>query len=83
MPLFGTLIQLTITVLFPIFLGQIVRSYTNFRGHYLPLNAISQGALLFVIYTTFCDTFMVPETGLSAADVLLSVFLGKTGYICV
>lgn len=64
-------------MLFPIFLGQFVRTYTNFRGHFLPLSAIGQGALLFVIYTTFCDTFMVQETGLSAPDVLLTVFLGK------
>lgn len=77
MPLFGTLVQLTVTVLLPILLGQLVRTYTSFRGHFLPLNAIGQGALLFVIYTTFCDTFMVPETGLSAPDVLLTVLLGK------
>lgn len=54
-----------------------MRTYTNFRGHHLPLNAIGQGALLFVIYTTFCDTFMVPETGLSAPDVLVTIFIGR------
>lgn len=42
----------------------------------MPLNTISQSALLFVIYTTFCDTFLVPETGLSAVDVLFTVFSG-------
>lgn len=75
-PLKGTVIQLTVTVLFPIVIGQLIRKYTSFRGHNLPLNTIGQCALLFVIYTTFCDTFMVPETGLSASDVLVTVFLG-------
>lgn len=76
-PLAGTVIQLTLTVLLPLFLGQIIRKYVGFRGHSLPLNTISQCALLFVIYTTFCDTFMTPETGLTASDILISVFLGK------
>ncbi|KAJ8967029.1 hypothetical protein NQ314_003146 [Rhamnusium bicolor] len=73
-PLLGTVIQLTITVLMPLLFGQGIKRFTNFRGHRLPLNTISQCALLFVIYTTFCDTFLVPETGLSALDVLFTVF---------
>ncbi|KAJ8956124.1 hypothetical protein NQ318_016579 [Aromia moschata] len=73
-PLLGTIIQLTTTVLMPLLLGQGIKRFTNFRGNRLPLNTISQCALLFVIYTTFCDTFLVPETGLSALDVLFTVF---------
>ncbi|EFA08480.1 sodium/bile acid cotransporter 7 [Tribolium castaneum] len=73
-PLLATIIQLVTTVLIPLFLGQIIRNFTGFRGHTLPLNTIGQCALLFVIYTTFCDTFETPEHHLSAADVLASVF---------
>ncbi|RZC38860.1 PPDK N, DUF4137, and/or SBF domain containing protein [Asbolus verrucosus] len=73
-PLLATVVQLTTTVLIPLFLGQIIRNFTGFRGHTIPLNSIGQCALLFVIYTTFCDTFETPETGLSALDVLLTVF---------
>lgn len=58
----------------PLVLGQIIRNFTKFRGHSLPLNTVGQIALLFVIYTTFCDTFETPETSLSALDVLLTVF---------
>lgn len=65
------------TVLMPLVIGQIIKNFTNFRVHHLPLNSISQFALLFVIYTTFCDTFLVPETGLSALDVLFTVFAGR------
>lgn len=61
----------------PLLIGQGIKASTNFRGHRLPLNTISQCALLFVIYTTFCDTFLVPETGLSALDVICAVFSGK------
>lgn len=68
--------QLTVTILLPLLLGQLTRKHTSFRGHGLPLNTISQCALLFVIYTTFCDTFVTPETGLNASDILVSVFLG-------
>ncbi|KAF5303292.1 hypothetical protein FQA39_LY10031 [Lamprigera yunnana] len=74
-PLLGTVIQLSITVLIPLCLGQCIRRYTAFRGHHLPLNGISQCALLFVIYTTFCDTFNIPETGLTASDILVTMFL--------
>jgi sodium/bile acid cotransporter 7 len=70
------MIQLVTTVLIPLFMGQIIRNFAGFRGHTLPLNSISQCALLFVIYTTFCDTFETPETGLSAPDILASVFSG-------
>ncbi|XP_044763891.1 sodium/bile acid cotransporter 7-B-like [Coccinella septempunctata] len=72
-PLLATVIQLTTTVLIPLIIGQVVRNFTNFKEHKFPLNTIGQAALLFVIYTTFCDTFLVSETGLSAIDVLITV----------
>ncbi|KAF5294331.1 hypothetical protein FQR65_LT10784 [Abscondita terminalis] len=74
-PLLGTVLQLSATVLLPLCVGQCVRRFTDFRGHNLPLNTISQCALLFVIYTTFCDTFSMPEGGLTATDILSTMFL--------
>lgn len=74
-PLMGTVVQLSVSVLLPLLGGQLVRRYTEFRGHKLPLNAISQFALLFIIYTTFCDTFNVPDAGLMATDILLTMFI--------
>lgn len=62
----------------PLIIGQIIKNFASIQLHSLPLNSISQCALLFVIYTTFCDTFLVPETGLSALDVLFTVFSGKS-----
>lgn len=79
-PLIGTIIHLVTTVLMPLLIGQIIKNFTSFRLQQLPLNSISQCALLFVIYTTFCDTFLVPETGLSALDVLFTVFTGLFFY---
>lgn len=76
-PLAATFVQLTSTVLFPIIIGQLIRKYTSFRGHNLPLNTIGQCSLLFIIYTTFCDTFLTPEVGLSASDILVTIFLGR------
>lgn len=72
-PLVGTVIQLTTTVLTPLILGQVIRNFTSFKEHKFPLNTIGQSTLLFVIYTTFCDTFLVSETGLNALDVLITV----------
>ncbi|KAF2900778.1 hypothetical protein ILUMI_05408 [Ignelater luminosus] len=74
-PLLGTVVQLSVTVLFPLLLGQSLRKFTEFRGHNLPLNGVSQCALLFVIYTTFCDTFHNPDTGLYATDILVTMIL--------
>lgn len=73
-PLFGAFLQLTSTVLMPLAIGQLLRKFVRFQGR-LPLDALGQVALLFVVYTTFCDTFSTPEAGLSAPDVLLTVLL--------
>lgn len=73
-PLFGTVLQLLVTVILPLSIGQLIKRFTRFRGHNLPLNSISQCLLLFVIYTTFCDVFLVPETGLDALDVIFTIF---------
>ncbi|KAK5638242.1 hypothetical protein RI129_012537 [Pyrocoelia pectoralis] len=74
-PVMGIVLQLSVSVLLPLCAGQLIRCYTEFRGHRLPLNTISQSALLFIIYTTFCDTFNMPESGLIATDILLTMFI--------
>ncbi|GJQ79772.1 hypothetical protein Trydic_g23244 [Trypoxylus dichotomus] len=74
-PIFTTVFQLIMTVLLPLLLGQLLKKYSDIREHNLPLNMISQLALLFVVYTTFCDTFMTPDIGLDAIDVLITVAL--------
>lgn len=66
--------QLTVTVVLPLLLGHAIKYCTKVSAHKVPLSSISQCALLFVIYTTFCDTFSVPETELSALDVLFTIF---------
>ncbi|XP_017770286.1 PREDICTED: sodium/bile acid cotransporter 7-like [Nicrophorus vespilloides] len=73
-PLMGTVVQLITTVLGPLMLGQAIRNCTSFRGHTLPLGTVSQLALIVVIFTTFCDTFETPEMGLTASDILITVF---------
>lgn len=78
-PLLDTITQLVMTVVFPLFIGQGIRNNTEFRGHSLHLGTVGQCALLFVIYTTFCDTFLEAESDLSTADVLITVFLGNVG----
>lgn len=55
--------------------GQTIRAYTKFRGHGIPLSGIGQCSLLFIIYSTFCDTFISPELGITAVDVLVTVLL--------
>lgn len=76
-PLMSTVLQLITTVLVPLIAGQIVRNYTGIKSylHSIPLSVISQLALLLVIFTTFCDTFIQPETGLTASDILVTVLL--------
>ncbi|XP_044739282.1 sodium/bile acid cotransporter 7-B-like [Chrysoperla carnea] len=74
-PLVNTIIQLIITVLGPLVIGQLIRKFSKFRGHGIPLNNIGQILLLFIIYTTFCDTFMTHEMGLSAIDILVTIVL--------
>ena len=75
-PISNTIFQLVVSVLIPLLFGQVIKNFIPMRGHKLRLGAVGQVALLFIIYTTFCDTFLAPEVGLSALDVLITVFLG-------
>lgn len=74
-PLLGTVVQLLCTVLTPLLVGQCIRRYSSWRWHGGSLNTVGQCSLLYVIYTTFCDTFAQHEIGLNAVDVLVTIFL--------
>lgn len=75
-PLASTVLQLSITVMGPLLVGQVWRRCAPTPHTLLaPLNALGQAALLLIIYTTFCDSFESRDYGLNAVDVLLTVFL--------
>lgn len=77
----NSLFTLGQTVLLPLFLGQFVRHYGLLREiHKFPVSAIGQSALLFIIFTTFCDVFKMHDATMNASDVLITVILGKIYY---
>ncbi|XP_022190136.2 sodium/bile acid cotransporter 7-B [Nilaparvata lugens] len=65
------------TVLLPLLVGQTLRStgLLKYGVHQLPLSSIGQMALLFIIFTTFCDAFRTHDIPMNAADILITVFL--------
>lgn len=74
----NSLLTLGQTVLLPLFIGQAVRHFGVMRGlHKLPMSALGQSALLFIIFTTFCDVFKMHDAAMNASDILISVMLGK------
>jgi sodium/bile acid cotransporter 7 len=72
------MIQLGSTVLLPLIFGQLARKVAGnwARNNASFLGILSQAALLLVIYSTFCDTFIAETGHLEASDVLLAVLLG-------
>ncbi|KAG8225802.1 hypothetical protein J437_LFUL005609 [Ladona fulva] len=77
-PLSNCMFQLILTVLAPLVFGQLMRN-TGIQGFHKVHKhsaALSQTALLFIIYSTFCDTFSGrEEAGMSAHHVLSTVAL--------
>lgn len=64
------------TVLLPLFIGQVIRYFGVMRGiHKLPLSTLGQSALLFIIFTTFCDVFKMHDAAMNASDILITVML--------
>lgn len=61
LPIFKVFKSLTITVIFPIIVGQIFRQNRKVKNFLdqkkPPFGTIGSAILLFIIYTTFCDTF--------------------------
>jgi sodium/bile acid cotransporter 7 len=71
-PFASIFMQLSMTVLVPLLIGQVVRRFTKewLERKTLPFGAISSGILLTIIYTTFCDTFSKADGQFSGSAVL-------------
>lgn len=66
------------TVLLPLLLGQLARRYGLTAFVYkFPLSTIGEIALLFIIFTTFCDALHNNDAGMNASDILITVTLGN------
>ncbi|XP_037537741.1 sodium/bile acid cotransporter 7 [Nematolebias whitei] len=65
------------TVVVPLILGQVCRSYLRefLDRKKPPFGAISSAVLLMIIYTTFCDTFSNPNIELDPTSLLLVVII--------
>ncbi|XP_064404202.1 sodium/bile acid cotransporter 7-B-like isoform X3 [Halichondria panicea] len=79
---------LSITVLVPLFLGQIVRRVMKawLEEKSPPFGTISSCILLFIIYTTFCDTFNSSDSDIavsSVVKVIVLVFSCQCVFLCI
>ncbi|KAJ8262159.1 hypothetical protein GJAV_G00163160 [Gymnothorax javanicus] len=69
--------QLFVTVVVPLFAGQVCRRFVKdwLERRKPPFGAISSGVLLMIIYTTFCDTFSNPSIDLDRLSMVAVVFI--------
>lgn len=76
--LMNSVLVLYQTVLLPLCCGQLSRRY-GLAGlvYKLPLSTVGEVALLFIIFTTFCDALKTHDVGMNALDILITVGLGK------
>jgi sodium/bile acid cotransporter 7 len=81
-PFASIFMQLSMTVLVPLLIGQVVRRFTKewLERKTLPFGAISSGILLTIIYTTFCDTFSKADGQFSGSAVLRVAIIGTHIY---
>uniref|UniRef100_A0A3Q2ZQL1 Sodium/bile acid cotransporter n=1 Tax=Kryptolebias marmoratus TaxID=37003 RepID=A0A3Q2ZQL1_KRYMA len=72
--------QLFMTVVVPLILGQVCRSFLRdfLERKKPPFGAISSAVLLMIIYTTFCDTFSNPSIELDPTSLLLVVLISQS-----
>ncbi|XP_064404200.1 sodium/bile acid cotransporter 7-B-like isoform X1 [Halichondria panicea] len=87
-PFVSVFAQLSITVLVPLFLGQIVRRVMKawLEEKSPPFGTISSCILLFIIYTTFCDTFNSSDSDIavsSVVKVIVLVFSCQCVFLCI
>ncbi|XP_046681910.1 sodium/bile acid cotransporter 7-B-like [Homalodisca vitripennis] len=75
--LLNSVLVLYQTVLLPLCLGQLSRRYKLITAFVprLPLSTIGELALLFIIFTTFCDALKTHDIGMNASDILITVAL--------
>ncbi|XP_034234578.1 sodium/bile acid cotransporter 7-A-like isoform X2 [Thrips palmi] len=74
-PFRSTIVQLGVTVVIPLLVGQAVRAIGMLHHTDLPTSEIGQVALLLIIYTTFCDAFLEHDAGMDPVDILVTVML--------
>ncbi|XP_068961576.1 sodium/bile acid cotransporter 7 isoform X3 [Petaurus breviceps papuanus] len=69
--------QLSVTVVVPLIIGQIVRRYIKdwLERKKPPFGTISSCVLLTIIYTTFCDTFSNTNIDLDGLSLLIILFI--------
>ncbi|XP_045432242.1 sodium/bile acid cotransporter 7 isoform X5 [Pipistrellus kuhlii] len=69
--------QLSVTVVVPLIIGQIVRRYIKdwLERTKPPFGAISSSVLLMIIYTTFCGTFSNPNIDLDKFSLVVILFI--------
>ncbi|KAG8005949.1 Sodium/bile acid cotransporter 7 [Nibea albiflora] len=69
--------QLFMTVVVPLILGQVCRSFLRecLERRKPPFGTVSSAVLLMIIYTTFCDTFSNPNIELDPTSLLLVVLI--------
>ncbi|XP_044537340.1 sodium/bile acid cotransporter 7 isoform X4 [Gracilinanus agilis] len=69
--------QLSMTVVVPLIIGQIVRRYIKdwLERRKPPFGTISSCVLLTIIYTTFCDTFSNTNIDLDGFSLLVVLFI--------
>ena len=76
-PVLNIVKSLTLTVVCPLLVGQLIRPYirTWMERTNPPLNSIGSFMLLMIIYTTFCDTF---SSDVNAIDPMELIILSAT-----
>ncbi|KAM9836446.1 sodium/bile acid cotransporter 7 isoform 3-T3 [Aulostomus maculatus] len=76
-PFSSIFLQLFMTVVVPLILGQVCRKFLRdfLERRKPPFGAISSAVLLLIIYTTFCDTFSNRHIQLDATSLLLVVLI--------
>uniref|UniRef100_A0A3Q3WU68 Sodium/bile acid cotransporter n=1 Tax=Mola mola TaxID=94237 RepID=A0A3Q3WU68_MOLML len=72
--------QLFMTVVVPLILGQVCRSFLRecLERRKPPFGTVSSAVLLMIIYTTFCDTFSNPNIELEPTSLLLVVLISQS-----
>ncbi|XP_035207685.1 sodium/bile acid cotransporter 7-like [Stegodyphus dumicola] len=71
-PIWGVILQLSMTVVLPVIIGQLMRIVVGsyFERHKKRFSTIGSFMLLLVIYTTFCDTFAKHDTAFTMSTVI-------------
>ncbi|XP_056010686.1 sodium/bile acid cotransporter 7-like isoform X4 [Ostrea edulis] len=76
-PVSSIFVQLSLTVVLPLCVGQIIRRRHRMwlERNPIPFGTIGSAILLMIIYTTFCDTFSQAEIDLDFISFISIVFM--------